>query len=343
MKLSAAHLAGAALVAAGLLAGCTAAPTASPAPNSAPSVTPSATTTASASATPGTDPGAPDTPETPGTRVRPGLNGVPDPATLPTSGSRATPNLGNADLVQPTMTLASLPDSPVLTKGYSGAKVNLIQQKLGIKQVDSAGRLKIQEMDSDTMDAVSKWQKNNGLDGTGEVGPKTWAKMFPDVPWSIDHFRTPVALPTTATANARIEAMIDYMRGEVGAKYVWGSAGPKKYGYDCSGLMLQAMYHAGIDPKPINVVDHQGPDYPTAQKLYDYAGFEHVPVADAKRGDMVFYGPKGSDRVTHVAMFLDNGFVLEAITSLGVSEDHYYTSFRGGDFVQRPDAVRIVS
>jgi len=102
------------------------------------------------------------------------------------------------------------------------------------------------------------------------------------------------------------------------------------------------MYSAGLDPAPINVVDHQRPDYPTAKKIYNYAGFKHVPAGKAKRGDLVFYGLAGDPgSVTHVAMFLGNGFVLESITLPGVSENPTYSSFRGGAYTMRADAVRL--
>lgn len=40
-------------------------------------------------------------------------------------------------------------------------------------------------------------------------------------------------------------------------------------------------------------------------------------------------------------MVLGNGYVLESITSLGVSQDRYYTSFRSGAYTMRADAVRL--
>jgi len=225
---------------------------------------------------------------------------------------------------------------------FAGAKAALIQQKFGLDRSPDEPYRK-QELNSDVVAAIKAYQSEQGLTASGQVGEQTWSAMFPDVAWDIDHWRTTPALGADATPNARIEQMITFMRSQVGAAYLWGGAGPKKYGYDCSGLMLQAMYSAGLDPVPINVVDHQRPDYPTAKKLYGYTGFKHVPAGAAKRGDLVFFGLASDPKsVTHVAMFLGNGFVLESITSLGVSEDHYYESFRSGAYTMRPDAVRLV-
>lgn len=292
-----------------------------------------------ASTTTSVDPGAPIT--TDDGEPKPGLNGMPDPKALDTRGVATGPNLGDPAKIQPTLTLSPLPDSPVLGRDYSGAKMLLIRDKLDVRAKTSDGTLLMQVLDSDTRKAIKRWQRDHDLDDTGTVDQETWKSMFTDTPWTIDRYRVTPQLPLNATPNARIETMIAYMRQQIGAQYTWGAAGPKKYGFDCSGLMLQAMYAAGLDPAPINVVDHQGPAYPTAQKLYDYKGFVKIPVDEAKRGDMIFYGPKDEDRITHVNLFLGNGYVLESIPTIGVSEDHFYTDYRDGTYGPKPYAVRV--
>lgn len=312
------------------------------APGASSTVAPSPHSTTSrptASSASGVDPGAPIT--TDDGEPKPGLNGMPDPKALDTRGVATKPNLGDPAKIQPTVSLSPLPASPVLDREYSGAKMMLIRDKLDIRAKTSDGTLLMQVLDSDTRKAIKHWQREHDLDASGTVDQKTWEAMFPQTPWSIDHYRVTPQLPLNATPNARIETMIAYMRQQIGAQYTWGAAGPKKYGFDCSGLMLQAMYAAGLDPSPINVVDHQGPDYPTAQKLYDYKGFVRVPVDEAKRGDMIFYGPKDEDRITHVNLFLGNGYVLESIPTIGVSEDHFYTDYRDGAYGPKPYAIRV--
>lgn len=336
------------LLLAGVLAGCATptAPSASPisaGASVAPSTeTPNGSPSPSSSASDDGDTGAP-TGDTGRVSNVPGLGGVPDPATLPTPGtSPTTPNLGDSNYVQPTTILSGLPESPVLSAKYAGVKAALIQKKLGLAREPGGTYIK-EELNADVVAAIKEYQADHGIDPSGMVGKETWASMFPDTPWEIDRWRTTPALPLDASSNARIEQMIVFIRSQIGAPYLWGGAGPKKYGYDCSGLMLQAMYSAGLDPAPINVVDHQRPDYPTAKKLYNYSGFKHVPASKAKRGDLLFFGlASDSKSVTHVALFLGNGWVLESITSLGVSQDRYYTSFRDGKYIMRADAVRLV-
>ncbi len=284
------------------------------------------------------DSGAPTTADG-GTGGRPGVDGVTDPGALPIPTTpRTTPNLGDERYVQPVETLGALPESPVISgTGFSGAKVDLIQRTFGIERT-------IGVTDSETIAAIADFQERHGLEPSGDVGRETWAAMFPDVSWQIDRYRTRPVLPLDAPAEARIEQMIRHIRTEaLGARYVWGAAGPHERGYDCSGLLLQAMYAAGIDPQPINVVDHQRPRYPTAQKLYGYDGFRHVPLDEARRGDLVFYGPADEpERITHVVLFLGDGHVLEAIPSSGVREARYYENYRSGAYEARGDAVRVV-
>lgn len=264
------------------------APTASPPPGptvpstsvSTPASASPAVTTASTSPTGTATPAAPGNPGTvpTGGSARPGLGGVPDPATLKIpSTPRTTPNLGDSRYLQPTATLSALPSSPVMGYEYAGVKALLIMQKFGLDRQPGEAYRK-QELNSDVVAAVKRFQAAHGLSATGEVNRATWTAMFPDVPWTIEHWRTAPVLPVDAPAEARIEQMITFMRSQIGAPYLWGGAGEKPSGYDCSGLMLQAMYSAGLDPAPINVVDHQRPDYPTAKKLYNYSGFKHVPA-----------------------------------------------------------------
>ncbi|HET7665786.1 MAG TPA: NlpC/P60 family peptidoglycan endopeptidase RipA [Mycobacterium sp.] len=91
-----------------------------------------------------------------------------------------------------------------------------------------------------------------------------------------------------------------------GTPYSWGggnAAGPSRgidsgantVGFDCSGLMLYMFAGVGIK------LDHySGSQYNAGRK---------VPSSQMRRGDMIFYGPNGSQ---HVAMYLGDGQMLEA-------------------------------
>ena len=112
-------------------------------------------------------------------------------------------------------------------------------------------------------------------------------------PWTVDQYQA-TPLPLTATRSERVEAMIGYAWNQTGSSYTWGGAGPYDQGFDCSGLVLQSLYSAGLDPQPIDVIKHAWPSYRTSQELYAYPRFQHVPLAQRQRGDLIFYTTSGT-------------------------------------------------
>lgn len=103
-----------------------------------------------------------------------------------------------------------------------------------------------------------------------------------------------------------IEYVIRRGGSQMGVPYSWGGGklngpGPGvdydagKIGYDCSGFTRYAFAGVGVQ-----IPKYSGDQYNTGRK---------VPVAQAKRGDLLFWGPGGSQ---HVAMYLGGGKMLEA-------------------------------
>ncbi|WP_040585397.1 C40 family peptidase [Segniliparus rugosus] len=90
-------------------------------------------------------------------------------------------------------------------------------------------------------------------------------------------------------------------------------------GYDCSGLMVFAFAGAGV----------LLPKYSGNQ----YRSGRHVPAAQMRRGDMIFYGPNGTQ---HVALYLGNGWMLESPES---GERVHVTRVRTPGMC--PDVVRL--
>ncbi len=80
---------------------------------------------------------------------------------------------------------------------------------------------------------------------------------------------------------------------EVGVPYVWGGTTPA--GFDCSGLVMWAYAQVGISL----------PHFSGAQ--YDVT--IHIPLADIQPGDILFYGPGGTQ---HEAMYVGGGMMVEA-------------------------------
>jgi len=189
----------------------------------------------------------------------------------------------------------------VLGREWAGNKVFLVQRRLGTQQ-DRDRYLQ------PTYDAVKRFQRRHDLSVTGRVDRSTWRRLGIGRPYCMDRFTVQPTVATKASAARRIEAMIGWARQQIGRRYIWGGAGP--IGYDCSGLALQAMHSAGRVVPTVTTWLHQRQDFGTATAIYE-SGLRRVPVAERQRGDLVFYGPKGA--MTHMAIYLGNGRVIEAI------------------------------
>ncbi|KDE97152.1 Peptidoglycan endopeptidase RipA [uncultured Mycobacterium sp.] len=106
--------------------------------------------------------------------------------------------------------------------------------------------------------------------------------------------------------NQAIEYVIKRAQSQIGVPYSWGGGnanGPSRgiddgantVGFDCSGLVLYAFAGAGI----------KLPHYSGSQ----YTAGRQVPSSQMRRGDVIFYGPNGSQ---HEALYLGGGQMLEA-------------------------------
>ena len=102
------------------------------------------------------------------------------------------------------------------------------------------------------------------------------------------------------------EYVIKRAGSQMGVPYSWGggnAAGPSNgidsgsgtVGFDCSGLILYAFAGVGI-----KLPHYSGAQYDMGQK---------IPSSQMRRGDVIFYGPGGSQ---HVALYLGDGQMLEA-------------------------------
>ena len=119
----------------------------------------------------------------------------------------------------------------------------------------------------------------SGASGSGSGGGGGAPTVVPSAP----------PPPLSAGAAGAVQAA----EREVGVPYVWGGTTPA--GFDCSGLVMWAYAQVGISL----------PHYSGAQ----YASTTHISMADIQPGDLLFYGPGGSD---HVAMYVGGGSMIEA-------------------------------
>lgn len=93
-----------------------------------------------------------------------------------------------------------------------------------------------------------------------------------------------------------VEAAIRFAMQQVGEPYVWAGAGPDVW--DCSGLTMRAWGAAGRGL----------PHFSGAQ----YATSVPIALADAKRGDLLFWSRGGPGSIYHVALYLGDGWMIEA-------------------------------
>ncbi|MEV0677608.1 NlpC/P60 family protein [Actinosynnema sp. NPDC050436] len=121
----------------------------------------------------------------------------------------------------------------------------------------------------------------------------------------------PVVAPA---AGGGVETVVARAMANLGVRYSWGGGnydGPTigirdggvadsygdyySVGFDCSGLMMYAFAGAGV--------------YLPHYSGYQYNAGVKVPLSQAERGDMLFWGPGGG---THVALYLGDGMMVEA-------------------------------
>ncbi|WP_278313058.1 NlpC/P60 family protein [Lolliginicoccus levis] len=125
---------------------------------------------------------------------------------------------------------------------------------------------------------------------------------------------TPPVVEQPPISQTRAQMVIDRARSQVGVPYAWGGGnihGPtrgirdggvadrhgdfNKIGFDCSGLLVYSFAGAGVFlPRTSGDIFRAG---------------AHVPLAQRKPGDVLFYGPGGSH---HAALYIGNGMVIES-------------------------------
>ena len=101
------------------------------------------------------------------------------------------------------------------------------------------------------------------------------------------------ASPNVPVNGGGAAAAIAYARAQLGKPYCYAGAGPACF--DCSGLTMRAWGAAGVSM----------PHYSGAQ----YSMFPHVPLNAMQPGDLVFWGPGGSD---HVGLYIGGGQMIAA-------------------------------
>jgi len=96
--------------------------------------------------------------------------------------------------------------------------------------------------------------------------------------------------------------LYSYIMSFLGTPYIWAGDDPIR-GFDCSGFAVEILQAAGAIPHRTDF---------SSQGLYNL--FKHQQVVgklEPQFLDLVFYG-KGSEKVSHVAIFLGDDKIVEA-------------------------------
>jgi peptidoglycan DL-endopeptidase CwlO len=114
--------------------------------------------------------------------------------------------------------------------------------------------------------------------------------------------QTPAAVPSVPSfsgapaGSSGAAVAIAFARAQLGKPYEYAAAGPNAY--DCSGLTMAAWGAAGV----------RLPHYSGAQ----YSMLPHVSLSAMIPGDLVFWGPGGSQ---HVGLYIGGGLMIAAPTT----------------------------
>lgn len=141
-----------------------------------------------------------------------------------------------------------------------------------------------------------------------------------------NYYTAPVMVNCRSTKEDHIEAMIMTACRYLGDPYENRCSTKPGCGLDCSGLIMQAAYGAGVDLWPSNPYRHRygAPQYEwESREIAKMTNLKTVPLDKRKRGDLIFY-THGDDVVTHVALYLGNDMVIHSYKKgVGITEIDY--------------------
>jgi cell wall-associated NlpC family hydrolase len=186
---------------------------------------------------------------------------------------------------------------------------NSVEQQL-IQARNAVGGLEAQRQQYDQWSAERKREEETNARRAAEAAAATTRPAPVQAPP-----RAPRPVQSASVqSGGGVETVISRAMDNLGVRYSWGGGnyyGPTtgvrdggvadefgdyySVGFDCSGLMMYAFAGAGV--------------YLPHYSGYQYTAGTQVPLSEAERGDMLFWGPGGG---THVALYLGDGMMIEA-------------------------------
>lgn len=125
-------------------------------------------------------------------------------------------------------------------------------------------------------------------------------------------YMSPCKVNDLSTRSQHVEAMIDRAYDYLGDPYVVCRSGKPGAGVDCSGLVMQAGYAAGVDFYPSTPYRHTFPAYEyESREIWKLRTLKTVSWANRQRGDLIFYANRNGI-VTHIAIYLGNNKIIHS-------------------------------
>ena len=134
-----------------------------------------------------------------------------------------------------------------------------------------------------------------------------------------DYYTSPVLVDKNSTKKDHIKAMITTAMEYEGDPFVNRESGEPGKGVDCSGLVMQACYGAGVDLWPSNPYRHKYGDDKYEWESREIAAMDTlktVPYSERKRGDLIFY-ENSEGTIIHVAIYLGRNRIIHSSNSEG--------------------------
>lgn len=196
-----------------------------------------------------------------------------------------------------------------MTIGDSGDDVTNVQSYL--KKLGYLDRV-TGYFGSDTYEAVTNFQKRNGLNIDGKVGSQTISKLLSG---SAKRWNGNTSGGSSGSSNSggsgasgsdsggniaspSVDRLISVAKSKLGARYVYGAKGPNTF--DCSGFVYWVLNHSGIK---------QG--YMTSDGWQGTGRFQRISsMSSIQRGDIISYNG-------HVGIALGNNQMIDASSSAG--------------------------
>ena len=186
--------------------------------------------------------------------------------------------------------------------------------------------------DGNTVWAVQQFQSDHGLSPDGVVGIQTWRAMgYSDYDWyNLGAYVTDLKVYAYGSSrdtyvNAMLSTAQEY--AWAGTGFADGASGTPGTYVDCSGLIYQCLYSAGINPDT-NIIDHARVVYEYTSNYLGNDWQMGVAVGSAQPGDLVFYG---GNSINHVAIYAGNGMIYDSWPGQGVTLRSIYS---GGNILK---------